>query len=58
MSNDKDNNKLSDNLIQAEKEEDNNILKISKTSSNLIKDLQKEKEYIIEKLPDNTTEYD
>ncbi len=58
MSNDKDNNKLSDNLIQAEKEEDNNILKISKTSSNLINDLQKEKEYIIEKLPDNITEYD
>jgi Ras-related protein Rab-6A len=53
MSNEDDNNKLSDNIIQKDKEEVNNDLK---TSANLAKDPPKE--YIIEKLPDNTTEYD
>ncbi len=53
MSNEDDNNKLSDNIIQKDKEEVNNDLK---TSANLAKDPPKEQ--IIEKLPDNTTEYD
>ena len=53
MSNEDDNTKLSDNIIQKDKEEVNNDLK---TSANLAKDPPKE--YIIEKLPDNTTEYD
>ena len=56
MSNEDSNNKLSDNIIQQENEEDNNETKISKAVDNLPNDPPKE--YIIEKLPDNTTEYD
>jgi len=56
MSNEDSNNKLSDNIVQQENEEDDNEGKISKAVDNLPNDPPKE--YIIEKLPDNTTEYD
>ena len=56
MSDEDNNNKLSDNIIQKEKEEDNNDLKITKTLTNSANNPPKE--YIIEKLPDNTTDYD
>ena len=56
MSNEDNNNKLSDNLFQNEKEEDNKDLKNAKELTNSTNDPPKE--YIIEKLPDNTTDYD
>ena len=56
MSNEDNNNKLSDNIVQNEKEEDNKELKNTKELTNSTNDPPKE--YIIEKLPDNTTEYD
>ena len=56
MSNEDNNNKLTDNIIQPEKEEDNNEIKNSKASADLPDDSPKE--YIIEKLPDNTAAYD
>ena len=56
MSNEDNNNKLSDNLFQNEKEEENKDLKNAKELTNSTNDPPKE--YIIEKLPDNTTDYD
>ena len=56
MSHEDNNNKLSDNIVQNEKEEDNKELKNTKELTNSTNDPPKE--YIIEKLPDNTTEYD
>ena len=56
MSNEDNNNKLSDNIVQNEKEEDNKDLKNAKELTNSTNDPPKE--YIIEKLPDNTTDYD
>ena len=56
MSNEDNDNILSDNIVQNENEEDNNDLKNSKELDNIKNDPPKE--YIIEKLPDNITEYD